>query len=153
MRTNKYPLVLKFNSEKMNGKVLIYKTLSSVFKSCFGDFNKTDTYKGYLGVNPGQGDSYETVMKKYKKLGLYGYASLSKGSRDKVREIHLWTSKKAPAYMIMDLISHELSHLTRPHYKNIDKEEAKAMKIAEVSRTSFQILLALLNMMEKKGGL
>ena len=150
MRKNKYPLVLKFNNDKISGKVLIYKTLSSVFKSCFGNFSKDDTYQGYLGVNPDQGDSYETVMKKYKKLGLYGYASLSKGSRNKVREIHLWTSKKAPAYLIMDLISHELSHLTRPYFRNVDKEVAKAMKIAEVSRTSFQILLALLNMLDKK---
>jgi hypothetical protein len=138
---SKWPIEIEMKGNDLNGRVFVYKTLRSVMESCFGKFADKSKYKGYAD---GKKYDFKTVMKKYKKIGVYGYAARGVENGEKIRDIHLWASKKASILTLMSLVGHELGHLKTPIYKDIKKEENKAMKIGMTCMESLQVTFGIL---------
>lgn len=152
----KWPIVLPFNDTKtLMGKVYIYKTLSSIMKACFGDFDPDTEYTGYI-PEESEKISFRKKMREIKKVGVFGFATVKKIKEPsepikKEKQIHLWIGNKANFIMAINLVAHELGHMKPPYHKILDREEKKACEYGFVASASLIILSHFLDLYQRRG--
>ena len=126
-------------------RLVIHPTVDGILQSYCGE--------EYEGLKEGDTTSVN-VMRYDENTGEYNQASFWDMKKDILQkghwgfcnekeEIHIWTSAKTTDKQKIRLIAHEIGHTNRPFHNDIEKEEAKAEKYADVTAKAWDLMQQL----------
>ena len=77
--------------------------------------------------------SFDDMKRDIKMKGHWGFCN-------EKEEIHIWATPETSKRDKLRLIAHEIGHTTRPFHKDIQLEETKAERYAEVAAKAYDLL-------------
>ena len=126
-------------------RLIIHPTVEGILQSYCGDSYDSLKDGDTSSVNVMRFDEetqqyfhadFNSMRKEINSKGHWGFCN------DK-EEIHIWCTAKTTEREKLRLIAHEIGHTQRPYHKNIEEEEAKAERYAEVSAKAFDLMQQL----------
>jgi hypothetical protein len=116
-------------------KIIRYKTLGECFRAIHGIAPQSKVMHFWNEDGKKKKITRRLWLKRARQWGFWGWSSRSDS------EIHIWINRrKAKDRDCVDLLTHELGHLQKPHFRTRKDEEIKAGKYATVAIQAYDIL-------------
>lgn len=120
-------------TKKRHPDIILYDTPEDCVEAFCGEIPKTGYWDWFDEDGKLHHDSWKRSLKDIRELGCWGWVENKK-------IVHVWISKRASKRMVLWMLTHEMSHIRRPHYLDQREEEMKAGQAGRSAREAYDAM-------------